>query len=119
MEVQNLDGLKRSRLQKSLRKGIGSRYPRSKPALPTRRRRSYRPQFHAGRILLSLVETLAGTGQAEAGPDRGVEGAPRKQVVPRKYRETGRSLVGLEGTYLLPKVVVQTLEVEPSRSSGA
>jgi hypothetical protein len=27
-------------------------------------------------------------------------GAPRKQVVPRKYRETGQSLVGLEGTYL-------------------
>ena len=62
------------------------------------------PSIPRGRILPSLVDTSPGTEQAEAARTQSrVEGAPRKQVVPRKYREAGRWLVCLEGTYLLPK----------------
>ena len=76
----------------------------SKPPLPTRRRGSYRPQFHAVAFFRVLLRPWLGPYRPRPnGPNRGMEGAPRKQVVPRKYRETGQWLVGLEGTYILPK----------------
>ena len=62
------------------------------------------PSIPRGRILPSLLRPWLGPDRPRLnGPNRGVEGAPRKQVVPRKYRETGQWLVCLEGTYILPK----------------
>ena len=71
-----------------MRKGIGSRYPRSKPSLPTRQRTSYRHQFHAAAFFRALLRPRLGPGRpTPEAPNRGVEGAPRKQVC---HASTGR-----------------------------
>ena len=61
-----MDGLKRSRLQKSLRKGTRVAISAFKTTAAHSSAEVVSPSIPRGRILPSLVETLAGTGQAEA-----------------------------------------------------